>query len=61
MQDVLFRFVEQMVLCPKCQLPELAYKIGKSSIKTDCKACGHNFVYEQTHPHALTSRLVQKA
>ena len=42
-------FIKQFVLCARCHLPELIWKVGKSSIKMNCSACGHAQLIKETH------------
>jgi translation initiation factor 5 len=42
-------FIKQFVLCARCHLPELIWKVGKSAIKTNCSACGHSQIIKETH------------
>ena len=62
-QDILYRYIETMILCPKCALPELNIKFGKTKMKIECKACGHSFIRGQTHKivtFMLKNRMLRK-
>ena len=50
-------FIQQFVLCSNCRLPELIWKIGKSSLKTNCSACGHASVLKE--PHKMISYIIK--
>lgn len=49
MQKILTKFIEMFILCPGCGYPEIKWTVGKSSIKIDCAACGHNGVIKTNH------------
>ena len=49
-------FINQYVLCVKCDLPELDYLVDKKMIKIRCRSCGHSErsdkndrIYKQMH------------
>jgi translation initiation factor 5 len=49
LQNLLYKFIKQFVLCSKCSNPETSLTIVKSNINQKCIACG----YETTIPKAL--------
>jgi translation initiation factor 5 len=49
LQNLLYKFIKQFVLCSKCSNPETSLTIVKQSISQKCIACG----YETTLPKAL--------
>jgi translation initiation factor 5 len=49
MQELLKKYIDNFILCPTCQLPELAMKVHKGAIKIDCSACGHNGILPTAH------------
>lgn len=48
-------FIKQFVLCDKCGLPELLWKV-KSSVKTVCSACGNSTVMKD---HKLVNYIIK--
>ena len=48
LQDILQRFIEEYVLCLKCQLPELDYRRGKKEIRFSCRSCGFTRKIDKT-------------
>ena len=40
LQQLLDKFIEKYVLCPKCKLPEIRIFIKKGEIRSKCRACG---------------------
>ena len=42
------KFIKYYVLCTKCDLPELDYKVNakKKMAKTKCRSCGYSQVYD---------------
>lgn len=40
LQQILDKFIDKYVLCPKCKLPEARIFIKKSEIRCKCRACG---------------------
>lgn len=51
LQELLTKFIEMFILCPKCKLPELNWDVRQKSglIKTDCRACGYNGPIKTVH------------
>lgn len=50
LQQVLQKYLELYVMCPRCLLPETYYKIkGKSKISQYCQACGHKSPCDMEH------------
>lgn len=49
LHHILDRFIQQFILCPACQLPELNMKMKSSSIKIQCDACGAASRLQSTH------------
>jgi translation initiation factor 5 len=47
-QDYLQQYVEQFVLCGKCQNPETVITISKKGVKYTCQACGHSDIYKES-------------
>lgn len=51
-QDTLIRllnsFIKKFVLCGKCGNPETTFRVTKSNIYMDCKACGHTTTVPST-------------
>lgn len=48
-------FIKQFVLCSKCGLPELIWKV-KSCVKTVCSACGNSSVMKE---HKLVNYIIK--
>ena len=40
-QDIIYGYINNYVICKKCGIPELNYKINKSEITATCSACGN--------------------
>jgi len=40
MQDLLDKFIDKYILCPKCKLPELTMATSNRFVVAKCKACG---------------------
>jgi len=51
LQELLTKFIDMFILCPKCKLPELDWDVRQKSglIKTDCRACGYNAPIKSVH------------
>jgi translation initiation factor 5 len=49
LSQLLDHFIKQFILCSRCNLPELIWKVGKSVIKTNCSACGNSSIFKETH------------
>eukprot|EP00467_Chlorarachnion_reptans_P019263 CAMPEP_0114519100 /NCGR_PEP_ID=MMETSP0109-20121206/18813_1 /TAXON_ID=29199 /ORGANISM="Chlorarachnion reptans, Strain CCCM449" /LENGTH=359 /DNA_ID=CAMNT_0001699797 /DNA_START=219 /DNA_END=1298 /DNA_ORIENTATION=- len=49
LQPIMTKFIEMFILCPRCGLPEIKWKVTKSAIKIDCAACGHNGQINTAH------------
>lgn len=49
MQKILTKFIDIFILCPSCNYPEIKWTVGKSAIKIDCAACGHNGMIKTQH------------
>lgn len=41
LQDKIFDYIEEYVLCSMCKLPETKYKISKKTIYSKCQACSY--------------------
>lgn len=41
LQEIIHKYIENFVLCPKCGLPETSYKIKSGCVYHKCAACGH--------------------
>lgn len=58
LQDVLDRFIEKFVLCPRCHYPEIDIQVTKKgTLASDCVACGANCQLDLTHK--LSSYIVK--
>lgn len=44
LQAHLYRFIEELVLCPSCRNPETTFRGGKTSLVLMCRACGNQCV-----------------
>ena len=40
LSQIVTKFIEEFILCPKCALPELSYLVRSSYIRGSCRACG---------------------
>lgn len=57
-QTTMTKFISMYILCPKCGLPEISWKIGKSAVKISCAACGNaGFLPPQ---HRLTTYICKQ-
>lgn len=41
LQNAIFKYIEENVLCKRCKNPETEYVLGKKRITMVCKACSH--------------------
>jgi translation initiation factor 5 len=58
LQQVLDRFIEKFVLCPRCHYPEIDIVVKKNgTLFSDCVACGANCQLDLTH--RLSSYIVK--
>jgi translation initiation factor 5 len=48
LQEYLQQYIEQFILCEKCQNPETLITISKKGVKYNCQACGHSDIYKET-------------
>lgn len=46
---LLTQFIEIFILCPKCALPEIRWKVTSKRVLVDCAACGHNGELSTSH------------
>lgn len=51
MQEILDKFIEKYILCPKCKLPEtrIFFKKEKNEIRCKCRACGTISKLDEKH------------
>jgi len=49
MQNLLSKFIDIFVLCPRCKLPEIKLSVEGEKIVIDCAACGVNSVLKTAH------------
>lgn len=49
LQKLLDQFIEKFVLCPRCHLPEITYRLKRKELISDCKACGNVKPMDMTH------------
>ena len=48
-QDQIYLFIEQFVLCEYCGLPELKHKACKGHILNKCMSCGEKYLTKSNH------------
>lgn len=51
LSELLNKFIDIFILCPKCRLPEIIWQVDekKGDIRVDCAACGNNSLLNHTH------------
>jgi len=49
LQDLIHKYIDIFVLCPKCSLPESQYKIKSGIIYHNCMACGGRELVDMSH------------
>jgi translation initiation factor 5 len=49
LQHLVRRYIEKFVLCPRCGLPETAYKIKSAAVYHVCRACGAEEMVDMSH------------
>jgi translation initiation factor 5 len=57
LQNLLYKFIKQFVLCSKCSNPETSLTIVKSNINQKCIACGYDTVIPKSL-HKLTTYII---
>merc|ERR1719242_915899 len=50
LQHELFGFIEKVILCPSCHLPELVHKVKKGQVGGKCYSCGWVGAIRCHHP-----------
>jgi translation initiation factor 5 len=53
MQQLLDKFIEKYVLCPKCKLPETVIAVHKKDVTGKCMACGWQGNFDSVHKLAV--------
>lgn len=41
MKNLILEFIDQYILCPKCELPEIYYEIEKEKLYFICRSCDY--------------------
>jgi len=49
LDNVLDKFIETFVLCPKCELPEVRLSASKKEVRMDCNSCGNHTPVHSSH------------
>eukprot|EP00914_Ancora_sagittata_P029262 GHVO01057852.1.p1 GENE.GHVO01057852.1~~GHVO01057852.1.p1 ORF type:complete len:356 (+),score=61.44 GHVO01057852.1:123-1070(+) len=49
LQQIMDKFIQLYVICPKCSLPEVDLMVKKKRIFGRCNACGQNVEFDSTH------------